>query len=419
MLEVVLLKFKKCGFLLSLVMLICFAIPSFASAQERNIFSGKGVYTSLDFDTPYKNYTGKHVVLSNSNYTELTFDINPQRSKALYVDLGSDMNVKNISLEANGGSHTTKFRPNFYSYYYDKNKNLILSDEFEVSTGGRFSRSLEASNIRYVGFKLVSKFDVEAYAAFNSLTLMGDDSPRLEEIKNLNAIVGVDNVNFTWDLPKESQKSIDAIKISTGDKSFKMGSLVKDYKFTGLTPDTEYSFLIQTEKNGELSEGVVKKVRTLPKPKEPMPLVKPPENVILTPQNGKMVIAWDDVKSPDLEGYNVYIDGKKVNDEPLKSNKLIVKSLENGKSYKVQISAVNKENAEGEKSKVKEEKPSVDALEVEYDVKMPFSAFDLLTSSVSLLGILGGFILLGLAIIWFRPLKRLIVNAVRKEKDKK
>ncbi|MEK4899844.1 fibronectin type III domain-containing protein, partial [Bacillus sp. FSL R5-0811] len=137
------------------------------------------------------------------------------------------------------------------------------------------------------------------------------------------------------------------------------------------------------------------------------------------PQNGKLVIAWNGVSSPYLQGYNVYIDGKKINDKPLTSSKLAVNSLENDKSYKVQISAVNKNDVEGEKSKEVSEKPSSSALEVEYDVKMPFSPLDLLTSSVSLLAILGGFVLLSLAIIWFKPLKELIVKAVRKGKEKK
>ncbi|MEM5678869.1 fibronectin type III domain-containing protein, partial [Bacillus paranthracis] len=130
-------------------------------------------------------------------------------------------------------------------------------------------------------------------------------------------------------------------------------------------------------------------------------------------------IAWNGVNSPHLKGYNVYVDGKKINDKPLNSTKLIVNNLENDKSYMVQISAINNDDIEGEKSKEVSEKPSSDALEVEYDVKMPFSPLDLLTSSVSLLAILGGFILLSIAIIWFRPLKELIVKAVRREKDKK
>lgn len=38
---------------------------------------------------------------------------------------------------------------------------------------------------------------------------------------------------------------------------------------------------------------------------------------------------------------------------------MIVKNLENNKSYNVQISAVNKDDIEGEKSKEKSEKPTL------------------------------------------------------------
>ncbi|HDR7489270.1 TPA: fibronectin type III domain-containing protein, partial [Bacillus pacificus] len=128
---------------------------------------------------------------------------------------------------------------------------------------------------------------------------------------------------------------------------------------------------------------------------------------------------WKEVNSEFTKGYNVYVDGHKVNDELLTQSKLNLKKLENGKKYNVQISTVNKNDVEGDKSKGITDVPSSDALTIEYDVKMPFSPLDLLTSSVSLLALLGGFILLSIAIIWFKPLKELIVKAARREKDKK
>ncbi|MFH4180160.1 hypothetical protein WDA55_19055, partial [Acinetobacter baumannii] len=66
MLEVVLLKIKKCGFLLSLVMLICFALPSFASAEvkEVSILQGKKGYTSLAFDQVF-SFKGKQFIANN------------------------------------------------------------------------------------------------------------------------------------------------------------------------------------------------------------------------------------------------------------------------------------------------------------------------------------------------------------------
>ncbi|EEM92722.1 hypothetical protein bthur0013_59520 [Bacillus thuringiensis IBL 200] len=150
-----------------------------------------------------------------------------------------------------------------------------------------------------------------------------------------------------------------------------------------------------------------------------MPIISPPENVFLTPQDKKMVIAWNDVNSPYLKGYNVYIDGKKINDTPLTSSKMIVKNLENNKSYKVQISAVNKDDVEGEKSKEKSEKPSSNALEVEYDVEIPFSPMDFLKTSLSFLGLIGPFVLLALAITYHRRLAEMIKRSFRNYKEKK
>ncbi len=51
MLEVVLLKLKKCGFLLSLAMVICFAFPSFIKAQTLNVLQGKTGYNDFNFKT--------------------------------------------------------------------------------------------------------------------------------------------------------------------------------------------------------------------------------------------------------------------------------------------------------------------------------------------------------------------------------
>lgn len=187
----------------------------------------------------------------------------------------------------------------------------------------------------------------------------------------------------------------------------KLDKTKNSYVAKGLKEAEEYSFTVKAiDENGFETSGVTKKARTK------MPVIPPPENVFLTPQSGKMVIAWNDVYSPYLKGYNVYIDGKKINDEPLTSSKMIVKNLENNKSYKVQISAVNKNNVEGEKSKEKSEKPTSNALEVEYDVKIPFTPMDFLKTSLSFLSLIGPFVLLALAIIYHKRLIEMIKKSL-------
>ncbi|MDA1505194.1 fibronectin type III domain-containing protein, partial [Bacillus cereus group sp. TH43LC] len=187
------------------------------------------------------------------------------------------------------------------------------------------------------------------------------------------------------------------------------------FEVDNLKPKTEYGFgVVVVDENGNSSKLTSVKATTL------APVLNPPEGVQATVQNGGLIIAWDRINSQFLKGYNVYVDGKKVNDTLLTSNRLNLKGLENDKSYKIQVSAINVDDVEGKKSEVVTESPSEKAITIDYDeVKIPFSPLDLLTSSISLLALLGGFVLLSIAIIWFKPLKELIVKAARRERDKK
>lgn len=403
------MKFKKCGFLLSLVMLICFAIPSFASAEvETDVLLGKKPY--LDFD-----FTKVATDSDSMNITDVDkmsdYDL---RSGTFYYDLGRNYSISKVLLEAR--TSTGNFNALVLNLY-DANKNRIYSSgqkEFIFPYNGYnnapfvpMEKKYEYNNVRYVS--------VGGSVRVRYVKLFGESY--IPSISNVNSVAGINDVSFTWENPSNP--------LFTGVKIYKEGSLVatvnKDensYKVDGLEANKNYNFKFVAMYGESDSKGIEKVVKTKLKPKEPMPLIKPPESVILTPQNGKMVIAWNDVKSPYLEGYNVYIDGKKVNDEPLKSNKLIVKSLENGKPYKVQISAVNKENAEGEKSKAKEDKPSVDALEVEYDVKMPFDPKDVLGVAMVFLLIVGPLILLGLVLKFYKPFITFLYNSIQNKKGR-
>ncbi|MBK3313380.1 fibronectin type III domain-containing protein [Staphylococcus aureus] len=411
------MKFKKCGFLLSLVMLICFAIPSFASAEEekkQNLLNGIEVYTDFEF-TKRLIINGRLMV--GGTGMDLGIGIGSIGYKGIYYDLGIESEVFSFLVNSPGGGNVTNYKPFAIFTYYDSSKKFIGREDVRVTDKGDYIGNKRFKNVRYVKFEYSSIAPVGTGAFLNYIQLLGTKPLVLDEIRNLNAIEGVKDVSFTWENPSNP--------LFTGVKIYKEGSLVatvnKDensYKVDGLEANKNYNFKFVAMYGESDSKGIEKVVKTKLKPKEPMPLIKPPESVILTPQNGKMVIAWNDVKSPYLEGYNVYIDGKKVNDEPLKSNKLIVKSLENGKPYKVQISAVNKENAEGEKSKAKEDKPSVDALEVEYDVKMPFDPKDVLGVAMVFLLIVGPLILLGLVLKFYKPFITFLYNSIQNKKGR-
>lgn len=467
MLEVVLLKFKKCGFLLSLVTIVCFAFPVLASADS-DILSGK------------KDRYGQAGNLTDNNMSTM-------------LDITRDVEFEfDEPMDISGYSFTTssqQFSLRMYSY-----GKLAL---FEDGTKEKSNLNLKAitsilispkSNqiVRAWDFKVFGKKYVEV----------------LDDISNITEKVDIDKVTFNWNNPNKSS--------FTGVKVYRNGSYLTTIGANTLTvnnleSNTDYTFKFVASYGSKEANGVTRKIRTLVDPKKippsdvkelkvsdikekslkldwknptefnfdgtkiykdgkllstvgkdsssyevndlnagspyefkvtsinklggetkgvvvkastKMPVLSPPKSVSISPQDGGLTISWDSVDEKFLKGYNVYIDGKKVNDSPVHSNKLRVNNLDNGKEYKIQVSAVNKDSVEGGLSNVKSEIPSNTAIDYD-EFKLPFTVFDLLTSSVSLLGVIGGFLLLAIAIIWFRPLKELIVKAVRREKDKK
>lgn len=415
MLEVVLLKLKKCGFLLSLAMVICFAFPSFIKAQTLNVLQGKTGYNDFNFktSTDFKK-TPFYYLTDSGKSTNNVFSISNTRPTKVYFDLNESFDIYTYSLKVNGGNVIEWYSPIATVNFYDEKKNIIKEERRRVTNTtliGDYPVSVE--KVRYVSLWFDGGISTDYTIGVSDFGL---GVFKLSEIENLKVKEEVEKVTFEWVNPKEDVFSY--VKVFRDNKEFAMVDKKQNkYVAEGLKENTKYDYkFISVYADGKESKGITKSVTTK---KKPLPVLNPPDNVFITPQNGKLVIAWNGVNSPHLKGYNVYVDGKKINDKPLNSTKLIVNNLENDKSYMVQISAINNDDIEGEKSKEVSEKPSSDALEVEYDVKMPFSPLDLLTSSVSLLAILGGFILLSIAIIWFRPLKELIVKAVRREKDKK
>lgn len=391
MLEVVLLKIKKCGFLLSLVMGICFALPTFASAE---------VIKKTD------NYTKWYI---KSYSAEVTFKGKEEGTSYLYgkeviADLGDEYSVKYVDYYAQGGvdgGYITFYDVNFRSVSSFELKHYGFKGKIDIGVKARYV-SVGHSTRQSPNSINVSKLDVYI------------DDGKVSNVKDLKASLDGDKVKLSWMNP-EGEDNFTGVKIYQDNKNIAtLDKKENSYVVNGLKPSTNYSFKVTSLDTNKIeTSGIATSIETS------TPTLDPPNKVSLVSQDKSLIITWDDVKSPYFKGYNVYIDGKKVNSELLTSSKLNVKGLENGKSYKVQVATVNTKGVEGAKSKEVSESPSGSALTVEYDVKIPFSPLDLLTSSVSLLVILGGFVLLSIVIIWFKPLKELIIKVVRREKNKK
>ncbi len=400
MLEVVLLKIKKCGFLFLCVMLCFFVLPVFTNAEVKDVVRGKvGYFKGTSAKTDFYKKTLEFMTDGDENTSNAIYD-GALIKNTVYFDLDEVVTVEGFS-----GIFTKVLDRKFINViYYDSNWNVLAK-----YTGLDSSNEI-IPNVKHVAINLSKESSYELVV--KDFKVIGNDG-KIGNVSNLKLVPDVNKVSLSWVNPKDADFS--GTRVYQGNKLVaELDKNTTSYVANDLKAGTKYSFKVTSlSLNKGETTGVTESVKTL------MPSIPPPDNIFITPQNGKLVIAWNSVNSSYLKGYNVYVDGKKINDEPLKATKLILNNLENDKPYKIQISSVNTNDVEGEKSKEVSEKPSSSALEVEYDVKMPFSPLDLLTSSVSLLAILGGFVLLSIAIIWFRPLKGLIVKAVRREKDKK
>ncbi|MEW9574671.1 fibronectin type III domain-containing protein [Bacillus toyonensis] len=387
------LTLKKCGFLLVFAMMFCFVIPNFASAE---VIKKTDSYTKwyIKGYSPETTFKGKEEGTSYLYSTEVI------------ADLGAEYNVKYVDYYAQGGVDGGYIR------FYDVNFRFVSN--FDLKSYGYKGKINIGTKARYVSVGHSTRQSPNSMNV-SRLDVYIDDGA-VSNVLDLKATPEMNKITLNWKNP-DGEENFKGLRIYQGNQIIaNLDNKTTSYVVNGLDASKGYSFTVKSiDQNGGETKGTSVNATTL------MPVIKPPKNVFLTPQDKKIVIAWDDVNSPYLQGYNVYVDGKKINDKPLTSSKLIVKNLENDKSYKVQVSAVNKNNVEGEKSKEVAEKPSSDALEVEYEVKMPFNPKDVIGVAMVFLLIVGPLILLGLAFRFYKPIITFLYNSIQNKKgrDKK
>lgn len=374
--------------MLSLAIVTVLSIPNFASAE---------VVRKTDYNTKWytKGYSPETTFTGKAEGTSYLY------GKEVMADLGAEYNVKYVDFYSQGGVDGG------YISFFDVNFRRVTN--FELKLYGYKGKINVGAKARYVS---VGHSTRESPNSLNVSRLdVYIDDGAVSNVINLKATPEMNKVTLNWKNP-EGEENFKGLRIYQGNQIIaNLDNKTTSYVVNGLDASKDYSFTVKSiDQNGGETKGTSVNTKTL------MPVIKPPENVFLTPQDKKIVIAWDDVNSPYLQGYNVYVDGKKINDKPLTSSKLIVKNLENDKSYKVQVSAVNKNNVEGEKSKEKTDKPSSDALEVEYDVKMPFGVKDVIDVAMILLLIVAPLTLLGLAFIYHKPIITFLYNAIQNKK---
>ena len=75
-----------------------------------------------------------------------------------------------------------------------------------------------------------------------------------------------------------------------------------------------------------------------------------PKGLTAAPGDGRINLYWSANQEPDLHGYYVYLDGQRVTTKPINAITYVISGLENGRKYKVSLSAVDTSGNESERT---------------------------------------------------------------------
>ena len=125
-----------------------------------------------------------------------------------------------------------------------------------------------------------------------------------------------------------------------------------EFALTGLTEATEYTVRVSAvdAAGNESARSEAATFTTLESEKPAPEKPAAPTNVKISEiKYTKALVTWDPVLArAAVEGYNVYLDGEKVNATPVKETRYELTGLKVGTKYNVAVTAVNEEGTESE-----------------------------------------------------------------------
>lgn len=117
------------------------------------------------------------------------------------------------------------------------------------------------------------------------------------------------------------------------------------YEDKTVKPDMDYKYQVAAVING--AEHPISPTLTVHTPiKKDTTPPSVVDSVYVHNQFESFTVNWKPNIEPDLDGYNVYVDGKKHNTSLIKSTSYTVRDLKNGQRYEVRVSAVDKSGNE-------------------------------------------------------------------------
>ncbi|URJ72544.1 fibronectin type III domain-containing protein (plasmid) [Bacillus velezensis] len=279
------------------------------------------------FSTPYEGV--KYVVFSNSQnwkkyriYEFQLYDYEPP------PDGVSDLSYKSTS---NTVEVSYKLPSKGFSYLKIYKNGELLKDRYTDST-------LTVEDLKpetEYKFEFISISDDGAESQPSAIVTKTKELEKPDNVSDLDYDFTSTSLKASYKLPAENFSHLEVYKNNTLIK----GNL-KDNQLevSDLLPNTKYDFKIVTVgANGAKSDGVHLQFET---PEQHDPPSKP-TGLYMDNGNGALTLSWNRNPEKDIEGYNVYLDGKKLNSGLISNTFYTVGHLKNGSKYQMSVEAVN------------------------------------------------------------------------------
>jgi hypothetical protein len=231
----------------------------------------------------------------------------------------------------------------FYSYTIYKNSNK-LSTYTDIT---KTSVALSYTNGDVFTIKVTVKGGLESNgvsvtANYIDPTKVPPGAPRTLSVSDITQTSA--KVNFT----NASDEDLDKTNIYLdGKKVGSVDSTTLEYSLKDLSADTSYSLGVShTDVDG--NEG--NKITTTFRTKAVDMNITTPDTLQVKAMNSALSLTWKKPDNSFFVGMNVYVDGQKLNSDPVKNTGMFIKDLENDRDYSVRISGVYKGGEESEKS---------------------------------------------------------------------
>lgn len=289
------------------------------------------------FEVDYKDVIAIEVLKNNTanvEIREIDFFGSYDNGEIDYIP-----DIQNLNYNVSSTSvHFTFDIPDNVSYV----KVLVNNAEYKTFDNNFVLSDLTPNTEYTFTFIAVDSNEIESKGIAVKVKTLEELDPSKIPPSNVTALtvknISYDSVEISW--VNSNDDDLASVNIYLDGVLYENIPLTSNHIVKGLDPNTTYVIGVAlVDHDGNVSGIVPVTVTTHNEPDDIPPHA--PKNVNIQSGNSSLFVTWDKNKEQDLAGYNVYLNGEKINDKLIKAEHFTITNLENGLEYEVQVSAVD------------------------------------------------------------------------------